>query len=87
MDSNIGRLNKNISQSSTEHWLILVAHAFITTKLYYGLLHDVPYAEDLKLQRIQNTATRLMDRAMRAEHASPILQKLHWLSVKEGITF
>lgn len=47
----------------------------------------MPSAEVLKLQRIQNAAARLVVRAKRADHITPILQKLHWLAVKERITF
>ncbi|KAL9977910.1 hypothetical protein ACROYT_G015373 [Oculina patagonica] len=82
---NIGRVRKYISQSSTER----LVHAFITSKLDYcnSLLYGLPSTELQKLQRIQNTAARLVVKAKRTDHISPILQQLHWLPVSECISF
>ncbi|KAL9965909.1 hypothetical protein ACROYT_G029771 [Oculina patagonica] len=82
---NIGRVRKYISQSSTER----LVHAFITSKLDYcnSLLYGLPSTELQKLQRIQNTAARLVVKAKRTDHISPILQQLHWLPVSERISF
>ena len=81
---NIGRVRKYINQSSTER----LVHAFITSKLDYckSLLHGLPSTEVQKLQRIQNTAARLVVKAKRTDHTSPILQQLHWLPVCLRIT-
>jgi len=83
---NIGRVRKYINQSSAER---LVHPAFITSKLDYcnSLLYGLPSTEVQKLQRIQNTAARLVVKAKRTDHTSPILQQLHWLPVSESISF
>ena len=44
-------------------------------------------SEVQKLQRIQNIAARLVVKAKRTDHTSPILQQLHWLPVSERISF
>ena len=49
-----------------------LVHAFITAQ---------------RLQRIQNTAARLVTRANRNDHITPVLKSLHWLPVQERIIF
>ena len=39
------------------------------------------------VQRVQNAAARLVTMASKSDHITPILFKLHWLPVKERITF
>ena len=82
---NIGRVRKYITQISTER----LVHAFMTSKLEYfnSLLYGLPSTEVQKLQRIQNTAARLVVKAKRTDHTSPFLQQLHWLPVSERISF
>ena len=47
----------------------------------------MPSTEVQKLQRIQNTMARLIVKAKRTDHTSPILQQQHWLPVSERISF
>ena len=61
-----------------------LVHAFISSKLDY---HNAPLygiSDQLlnQLQRIQNTAARIVTGARRSEHITLILCKLHWLPVK-----
>ena len=54
------------------------------------LLHGIPkYQTDQrdKLQRIQNTAARLVMGLKRSDHLTPILKNLHWLPVVKRIEF
>jgi hypothetical protein len=55
---NIKRIGKFLSREN----LSTVIHAFVTSRLDYcnGLLYGLPNTELIKLQRIQNTATRLV---------------------------
>ena len=46
-----------------------------------------PVAELSKLQRIQNTAARLVARVKKSDHISPVLRNLHWLPVRSRIIF
>ena len=82
---NIGRVRKYLSQSSTER----LVHAFITSKLDYcnSLMYGLPSTEVQKLQRVHNSAARLVVRAKRTEHISPFLRNLHWLPIRERISF
>ena len=39
------------------------------------------------MQRVQNAAARLVSRAHRYCHITPLLTELHWLNVKHRINF
>ena len=56
----IGRIRKYLSQSDCER----IIHAFITSKLdyYNAILYGLPQAQLDKLQRIQNTAARIVSK-------------------------
>ena len=45
------------------------------------------YIYTQKRQRIQNTASRLVVRAKKSVHITPILFNLHWLPVQQRIIF
>ncbi|XP_033099081.1 uncharacterized protein LOC117102781 [Anneissia japonica] len=53
----------------------------LTICLYYG----VPKTEIEKLQRVQNTAARIVTRTRRHEHITPVLRNLHWLPVRQRV--
>ena len=40
-----------------------------------------------KLQRVQNAAARLITNTSGNDHITPVLRSLHWLPVKERMTF
>ena len=52
-----------------------------------GLLYNVPAAHLSKLQRIQNTAARLVTYTPKFDHITPVLFKLHWLPIKYRIQY
>jgi hypothetical protein len=52
-----------------------------------SLLHNLPDYLLVKLQRIQNSATRFLCCADRQVDAIPLLVTLHWLPVKQSIKF
>ena len=82
---NIARIRNSLSQENTE----TLVHAFISSKLDYcnAILHGLPNYLIDKLQYVQNSAARLVTKTKRTEHITPILQDLHWLPVKERITY
>ena len=66
-----------------------LVHAFITARLDYrnSILYGLPKRLIQRLQRIQNTAARLVTRTNRDDHITPVLKGLHWLPVQERIMF
>ena len=48
---------------------------------------DVPAVHLSKLQRLQNTAARLITFTPKFDHISPVLFKLHWLPVEYRIQY
>ena len=52
-----------------------------------GILIGLPDNHIQKLQRVQNAAARLVTRAKKSDHVSPILRQLHWLPIKYRIQF
>jgi len=78
-------MRKYLDQPSTER----LVHAFVTSRLdcNNSLLYGLPANQLQPLQRIQNTAARLITRSKRNDHITPILCKLHWLPVSKRIIF
>lgn len=66
-----------------------VACAIIGAKLDYcnSLLYGTSAANLVKLQRIQNSLARVVTGTRKYDHITPALINLHWLPVRERITF
>ena len=81
----IGKIRRYLDRTSTER----LVHAFVSSHLDYcnSLLAGLPNSHIAPLQRIQNTAARLVTRTKRTEHITPILQSLHWLPIQQRISF
>ena len=64
-------------------------HAFVTSRLDYAnaLLYGLPKCDISRLQRIQNSAARLVTGTRKREHITPVLQQLHWLPVSYRIQY
>ena len=80
---NIRRIRKYLSQASAR----TLVHAFIIVRIVYSLLFGLPSVHLLKLQRLQNTAARLISNVPGYSHITPIPCSLHWLPIKFGIGF
>ena len=82
---NICRIRKFVTQEITEKLI----HAFVSSRLDYcnSLLYSLPSNLLGKLQRVQNAAARLIHRAPRFCHITPLLLDLHWLNIKSRIDF
>ena len=59
-------------------------HSLVISRLDYGngLLYGVPDKLLDKLQRVQNVAARVVVKASRYDHITPILKSLHWLPIR-----
>ena len=70
------------------HFTAMV-HAFVTSRLdsCNSLLFGLPDRELIKIQRLQNTAARLVLRISRGEHITPALESLHWLPVQQRAVY
>ena len=51
------------------------------------LLYGLPKFQLDKLQRIQNSAARLVSLSKKCVHITPIIQELHWLPVEQRIQY
>ncbi len=82
---NIYRIRKYLTKDATKS----VVHAFITSRLDYcnSLLYGTPSCLLNRLQRVQNTAARLITGTPRSSHITPVLRELHWLPVTHRIIF
>ena len=81
----IGKIRSFLDRQTTER----LVHAFISSRLdnCNSLLFGLPDNQLAKLQRIQNSAARLVTRCSPDSHITPILHDLHWLPVKLRIDY
>ena len=82
---NIRKIRKFLSQEAT----CTIINAFIASQIDYcnSLMNGLPENLIKKLQRVQNTAARLVFNLRKYEHITPALVTLHWLPVKYRIEF
>ena len=66
-----------------------LVHAFVTSRVDYcnSLLYGLPACHLNKVQRVLNAAARLVCRAPRYCRITPLLYELHWLPVRQRISF
>ena len=81
----IGRIRKYLDQPRTER----LVHAFLLSKLDYcnSVLYGLHAKQLSKLQCLQNSAARLVTKAKRRDHITPVLRKLHWLLINQRMVF
>ena len=64
-------------------------HASISSRLDYcnALLVGIPDYQMKRLQKVQNTAARILTKTRKYDHITHILKSLHWLPVDKRIEF
>ena len=82
---NISRIRRFLSTDTTK----ALVHAFVTLRVDYcnSLLYDLPASHLNKVQRVLNAAARGVCRAPRYCRITPLLYELHWLPVRQRISF
>ena len=81
----ISRIRRFLSRDTTK----ALVHAFVASRIDYcnSLLYGLPASHLNKVQRVLNAAARLVCRTPRYCRITPLLNKLHWLPVRQRITF
>ena len=82
---NIRAIRKYLDRDTTSS----LVHAFVSSKIDFcnSLLYGIPAKEIHRIQRIQNSAARLITGNQKFCHITPVLSELHWLPVKFRIEF
>ena len=82
---NIGRVRNMLTVDTAKQ----VVQSLVISRLDYcnALLAGIPNNLMERLQRIQNSAARLVSRTRRQDHITPVLINLHWLPIKCRIDF
>lgn len=73
----IGKIRRYITSDACK----ILVQSLVTSRLDYAnvLLYGLPKCLMDRLQRLQNSAARLITRTSRREHITPVLIALHWL--------
>ena len=81
----ISKIRKNIDTDTTR----TLIQALVISRLDYSnsVLYGVNVKLLKKLQRVQNSAARVIARTKRRDHITPILFSLHWLPICMRIRF
>lgn len=82
---NIWHIRKYLTSYSCK----ILVHGSIISRLDYcnSLLHGLPKKQITRLQKVQNSAARLICRVRIREHITPVLIHLHWLPVNSRIIY
>ena len=81
----ISSIRHLLSEDATKTFL----SAFVLSKLDYSnsLFSGCPQSQLDKLQKVQNSAAKLVSRSRKHDHVTPILKSLHWLPVQARIDY
>ena len=81
----IGHIRKYLSYDATKS----LVNCLVTSRMDYcnAMLNGIPNTLMHKLQRVQNTAARIVTRTSRCSHITPVLKELHWLPLKYRVQY
>ena len=83
------RVLRHVRQSLPDHVARIVACSIVGSRLDYcnSLFVGMTDCNYKKLQRVQNALAQVVLRAGKFEHITPALIKLHWLPVKQHVSY
>ena len=83
--TNVRRIRKYLNEKSSR----TLIHALVIRRIDYcnSILYGLPARELIKLQRLQNSAARIIFNIPKMCHITPVLRELHWLPVQFRIQF
>ena len=82
---NISRVRTSLTRDACE----TLVQAYVTSRLDYcnSLLYGVPTYLLNRLQKVQNSAAKVITMTSKREHVRPVLAALHWLPVEQRVEF
>jgi len=82
---NIGKIRKYLTRDAT----ITLVLSLVMSRLDYCncVLTGAPKSQIARLQRIQNTAARIVAKCPKSDHITPVLKDLHWLPIQQRVTY
>ena len=82
---NITRIRRFLDRDSCHH----IVRSLVLSRLDYAnaVLLGTKAANISRLQRLQNWAAKLIFCATKRDHATPFINELHWLTIKNRIIF
>ena len=82
---NIGHIRKLLTTDATKS----LVNALVTSRLDYAnaVLYGVSAQQIERIQKVQNSAARLITFSPRRNHISPVIRELHWLKIEKRIRF
>jgi hypothetical protein len=82
---NISAIRSSLTREAAEK----LVHALISSRLdnCNSLLYSLPTRLLSKLQRVQNTAARIITRSAKHHSITSIMKQLHWLPIKQRVQF
>jgi len=80
---------RRIRRHLTSKTAKVIANSLVGSKLDYcnSLLYGIDEKEIKRLQCVQNALARVVCRAPKFSHVTPLLKSLHWLKIKSRIKF
>ena len=82
---NISRVRKSLTMDACK----TLVQAYVTSKLDYcnSLLYGLPSSLVNRLQKVQNSAARVISLTPKWSHITPVRAALHWLPVQQRIDY
>jgi predicted DsbA family dithiol-disulfide isomerase len=83
------RALRHVRDSLPDDVAITVACSIVSSRLDYcnALYAGISAKNFDKLQRVQNTIARVILRLRKYDHITPALVQLHWLPIRQRVTF